>query len=371
MRRSLLLLITALLAVTVHAQPLEDRAESGDPEAQHRLGEYYLRKMPPDYGNAVTWLNRAALQGYTDAQYQLGRLYGADSGNMRDPVKAYAWYRLAARSERRAGAAVNLLATEMDEQQIQQGEAEAARLRERVRAGGPPPLPPPPVETVITDPQTGSSQASLTQNTPTQNTPTRGSPPVATTGGNYWLQLGTFANRANVERLAAQLRKEGVTPILESRPIEDGVLTRLGAGPFADLADAHAAAERYRNRYGLHGLVKEGLPKAAASPPPSGGKANAPSQTPTTQPPVATTPAAQRVGYLIQLGTFADAANAERVAVQLRAQGASPILEPLASGDRTLTRLRVGPYAELERARAARDELSDRFSLKGWIVPIQ
>jgi TPR repeat protein len=51
-------------------------AEQGDADAQYRLGVLYANGygVPKDYVQARQWYEKAAAQGNTIAQYNLGRL---------------------------------------------------------------------------------------------------------------------------------------------------------------------------------------------------------------------------------------------------------------------------------------------------------
>ncbi|MGH2836708.1 MAG: hypothetical protein ACRDKD_10875, partial [Solirubrobacteraceae bacterium] len=60
------------------AFPLFARAaQAGLPEAEHQLGRAYLEGagVPPSRIEAARWLERAAAQGYTEAQALLAGLY--------------------------------------------------------------------------------------------------------------------------------------------------------------------------------------------------------------------------------------------------------------------------------------------------------
>ncbi|MFN8922219.1 MAG: tetratricopeptide repeat protein, partial [Sphingobacteriia bacterium] len=55
-------------------QVLQQRAEQGDADAQHTLGRMYAtgEGVLQDYKQAVYWSQKAAEQGNTKAQYNLG-----------------------------------------------------------------------------------------------------------------------------------------------------------------------------------------------------------------------------------------------------------------------------------------------------------
>ncbi|MGR8929897.1 MAG: caspase family protein [Gammaproteobacteria bacterium] len=73
-------------------------ADEGDKVAQTYLGEIYARAWngtPPDFDEAVKWFKKAAEQGYSRAQKNLGLLYEQGLGVLKDPSKALELYRKA------------------------------------------------------------------------------------------------------------------------------------------------------------------------------------------------------------------------------------------------------------------------------------
>jgi TPR repeat protein len=78
--------------VEAYRKDLEPRAKKGDPKAQYRLSK-------PGYcetTEAVTWLRKAAEQGYVPAQNTLGFKYDFGSEVPKDAAQAAYWYRKAA-----------------------------------------------------------------------------------------------------------------------------------------------------------------------------------------------------------------------------------------------------------------------------------
>lgn len=88
------------------AQWFRKAAEQGFADAQFNLGRIYgpadglyrrSRAAPEDYAEAAKWLGKAAAQGYAPAQIRLGDLYASGGrGLEQDYVRAYAWTSLAA-----------------------------------------------------------------------------------------------------------------------------------------------------------------------------------------------------------------------------------------------------------------------------------
>ena len=73
-------------------------AEQGHTFAQYNLGVCYYNGwgVPQDYSEAVKWYRKAAVQGYADAQCNLGYCYHSGQGVPKDYSEAVKWYRKAA-----------------------------------------------------------------------------------------------------------------------------------------------------------------------------------------------------------------------------------------------------------------------------------
>ncbi len=80
---------------------LKPLAESGDPEAQYRLGMMYDngKGVAEDDARAVQWYRKAAQNGHSNAQYVLGLMYSEGSGVPEDDANAVYWFRKAAQNE--------------------------------------------------------------------------------------------------------------------------------------------------------------------------------------------------------------------------------------------------------------------------------
>jgi DedD protein len=70
--------------------------------------------------------------------------------------------------------------------------------------------------------------------------------PESSTTGMWAVQLGSFGNQENAERLAAELRKQGHAAFLSQVSTSNGQLHRVRVGPQADRASADAVAETLR-----------------------------------------------------------------------------------------------------------------------------
>ena len=69
--------------------------------------------------------------------------------------------------------------------------------------------------------------------------------PAATSSTGMWaVQLGSFSNKENAEKLAADLRKQGYAAFLSQLTTEKGLLHRVRIGPQKDRESAEAMAGR-------------------------------------------------------------------------------------------------------------------------------
>ncbi len=78
------------------------------------------------------------------------------------------------------------------------------------------------------------------------------SPPVASpppaTGGRFFIQVGAFAESAQAEKLASELRKKGFAVAIAPGTGDRASRWRVRVGPLGSRADADRAAERLRSR---------------------------------------------------------------------------------------------------------------------------
>ncbi len=68
--------------------------------------------------------------------------------------------------------------------------------------------------------------------------------PAASTTGMWAVQLGSFSNKDNAEKLAADLRKQGYAAFLSQLTTGSGQLHRVRIGPQKDRESAEAMASR-------------------------------------------------------------------------------------------------------------------------------
>ena len=81
---------------------------------------------------------------------------------------------------------------------------------------------------------------------PSQQSEQEAKPPqaVASTTGMWAVQLGSFSNKQNAEKLAADLRKQGYAAFLSQLETDAGQLHRVRRGPQKDRQSAEVMAAR-------------------------------------------------------------------------------------------------------------------------------
>jgi serine/threonine protein kinase len=75
--------------------PTEDEIRE-QAEADYKRGQTCMAEKPPDFEKAREWWEKAALQGHSHAQNDLGTLYHKGEGGPQDYTKARGWYEKAA-----------------------------------------------------------------------------------------------------------------------------------------------------------------------------------------------------------------------------------------------------------------------------------
>jgi DedD protein len=151
----------------------------------------------------------------------------------------------------------------------------------------------------------------------------------------------------------------------------------LSEGPPADtgaparvVAAIEAAPPERPNRVVVTPVTPPAAPARAAPAehPEASGSSKESSPASAAAPAAAAAPARPEAGWVVQVGTFSNAANARRLEQRLRDEGESILTERvrLASGE--AVRLRVGPFADREAAQRAQARIRKETGLKGVVL---
>jgi len=87
-----------------------------------------------DYVEAVKWYRKAAEQGHTEAQLNLGYCYANGQGVVKDKVEAYAWFSMAAKADSDAAESRDLLRKGLTPQQFTDAQKRMKELRWQIAA---------------------------------------------------------------------------------------------------------------------------------------------------------------------------------------------------------------------------------------------
>jgi DedD protein len=109
----------------------------------------------------------------------------------------------------------------------------APREGDKVKTETPPP-------TVTTPPKTETSKPTVVAEAKPEPNQTEATQVSST--GMWAVQLGSFSNQENADRLAADLRKEGYAAFLSQLETSKGKLHRVRVGPQKDRAEAESMA---------------------------------------------------------------------------------------------------------------------------------
>jgi len=166
--------------------------------------------------------------------------------------------------------------------------------------------------------------------------------------GRYVVQVASLGSSENASRLMVTLQKKGLPVLLDTIDSEVGRLNRIRVGPFTDEAEATGASARIAKEVaGVNPKVVDLQPDQ--SQPESG-------------------PTDSLARWVVQVGSFADSSNAQRLVTQLREAGMSAYQETVTSASSSVFRVRVGPFVDREEAVRIQKQLSDRLAVEGVVM---
>jgi len=227
--------------------------------------------------------------------------------------------------------------------------------------------------------------------------------PVTAAGGGYAVHYAAFGSEADADAILRQLRESGLTGYREGFTLNGKPAQRVRLGPYANRADAEIVrvrAAQVRDDVtprvvALDAGARPDVPRpatpapasstasrpAAAQTPAAPTTQPLPAETPRTQTPpareTARTPAAETAppaaapaqpaaqpaaaptsgtGFVVQLGAFGNAAEANRLRDRLRGAGITAFTDSVDTDKGRLTRVKAGPVA----SRADAEQLKTR-----------
>ena len=166
--------------------------------------------------------------------------------------------------------------------------------------------------------------------------------------GRFVVQVASFGALDNANKLSATLRSNGYSVITYSVKSEVGVLHRVRVGPYASEAEANRTAIDLESKvHGVKPRVMDLQPEKSAQ---------------------ITTPFDPLIRWIVQVGSFSSAANAEKLVASLRLDGLSAYSEMVSSSGSSIYRVRIGPYLQREEAMRVERQVRQRNSLDGVVM---
>jgi len=106
-------------------------------------------------------------------------------------------------------------------------------------------------EPAVASPEPEKNEPAAARPEPEANEPVEAPPvarnepaPAESATGLWAVQLGSFSDQANAEKLAAELRKKGFLAVISKLTTDKGQLHRVRIGPQADRAAAEAVVKK-------------------------------------------------------------------------------------------------------------------------------
>ena len=251
-------------------------------------------------------------------------------------------------------------------------------------------------------------------------------PDPAVAAGQWAVTFGAYASARDADAVLSRLRQAGLAGFSEQATVNGRQAWRVRVGPYADRALAEAGrlqAVRIRSDVNAQVIALDAggdtagataaatasavpatpvaAPQTAASQPTAAAPTPAvrtealppettpsrPATPPATTKPAATAqaqpqaarpvasapaaptpaPAAADVGFAVQMGAFANVADANALRDRLRAAGFSAIVQPVRTDKGTLSRVRVGPVSSRAEAEQLKARLASGFGA-GMVV---
>jgi len=166
--------------------------------------------------------------------------------------------------------------------------------------------------------------------------------------GRFVVQVASFGALDNANKLSATLRSNGYSVITHSVKSEVGVLHRVRVGPYASEAEANRTASELESKVpGVKPRVMDLQPGKSAQ---------------------ITTPSDPLIRWIVQLGSFSSAANAEKLVASLRLDGLSAYSEMVSSSGSSFYRVRIGPFLQREEAMRVESQVRQKNSLDGVVM---
>ncbi|MGY0632591.1 SPOR domain-containing protein [Luteimonas sp. A478] len=192
--------------------------------------------------------------------------------------------------------------------------------------------------------------------------------PAAVAGGDYAVRFGSYGNSVNAETVVNRLKQADLPASSVRVEVAGQTVWRVHIGPYASRAQAEAVRVRAAT-IGTNDARVVSLDAAPAQP-----RQQAPASTAAAAPPAAASAppaapaAAPDVGFVVQLGAFSSAADANALRDRVRGQGFNAFTETVQTADRgVLTRVKAGPVVSRAEAERLKAQIQDKVQVEGMV----
>jgi DedD protein len=180
--------------------------------------------------------------------------------------------------------------------------------------------------------------------------PTEKLPPETLPGeaGRYVVQVASFGAIDNANRLSKTLRGYGYSIMLDTIKSDVGTLHRVRVGPYGSESEANSVVDRLQTQVGdIKPRVMDLQPEKAAQ---------------------VTKPSDPLVRWVVQVGSFSSADNADKLVARLRLESMTAYKEEVSSSGSTIFRVRIGPFLEREEAIRVDKQVLEHMGIDGVVM---
>ena len=174
--------------------------------------------------------------------------------------------------------------------------------------------------------------------------------PMATTAGEFVVNVGSFSNLQAAADLVRQLKQAGLNAYAEPVTVSGKSAMRVRSGPFASRTSAEQARLQVNKLLGVNSLV---MNLEDESPVPA---------------PTATKSTSAAPGFAVQVGAFRQEPEAKALVARAKAAGFNAFHQSVNTDQGVLFRVRLGPEADREKAEALLQKARRNLGLPGMIV---
>ncbi|MGO1541603.1 MAG: SPOR domain-containing protein [Luteimonas sp.] len=188
--------------------------------------------------------------------------------------------------------------------------------------------------------------------------------PATTAGGDYAVRFGSYGSSVNADTVVNRLREAGLPAGSTRAEVAGRSVWRVHIGPYASRAQAEAVRVRAAT-VGTNDARVVALDVAPAQPRSEEQQADAAATAP--EPAAATPAAAPDVGFVVQLGAFANATDANALRDRMRQLGFSAFTDTVDTERGVLTRVKAGPVVSRAEAERLKSQINDRTQVDGMV----